>query len=191
MDAGKKSFLWLITVFVAPILLGTLLFFNLDWLGYSKGSVNYGTLIHPAFPAQLADLKMDDKPAVREQTIAKKWTMLYVETGECTQSCLDRLLLIKRVRLLMNEQMRRVRTTLVANSDVVKTIDRKQNHDLVLTHVDMASSKFLKQLPDIDKKPVYLIDPFGNLMMYYPQVDPNAKKMIKDLAKLLKYSHLG
>ena len=36
-----------------------------------------------------------------------------------------------------------------------------------------------------------LIDPLGNLMMYYPQVEPNAKKMIKDLAKLLKYSHLG
>lgn len=191
MDAGKKSFLWLIAVFVAPILIGTLLFFNLDLLGYKKGSVNYGTLIQPAFPAQLADLKKDDKPAIREQTIAKKWTLLYVETGECTQSCLDRLLLIKRVRLLMNEQMRRVRTTLVANGDVVKTIDRKQNHDLIVTHVDMASSTFLKQLPGLDKKPIYLIDPLGNLMMYYPQVDPNAKKMIKDLAKLLKYSHLG
>jgi len=191
MDAGKKSFLGLIAVFVAPILIGTLLFFNLDLLGYKKGSVNYGTLIQPAFPAQIADLKMDDKPAIREQTIAKKWTMLYVETGECTQSCLDRLLLIKRVRLLMNEQMRRVRTTLVANADVVKTIDRKQNHDLIVTHVDIASSLFIKQLPNLDKKPVYLIDPLGNLMMYYPQVDPNAKKMIKDLAKLLKYSHLG
>jgi len=191
MDAGKKSFLWLIVVFVAPILIGTLLFFNQHWLGYEKGSVNYGTLIHPAFPAKVADLTMDDKPAIREQTIAKKWTLLYVETGECKQPCLDRLLLIKRVRLLMNEQMRRVRTTLVTSSTVGKTIDKQENHNLVITQADMQSSDFLKQLPDLDKKPVYLLDPLGNLMMYYPQADPNAKKMIKDLSKLLKYSHLG
>lgn len=191
MDAGKKSFLGLVAVFVTPVLLGTLLFFNLDWLGYDKGSVNYGTLIQPAFPAQLADLKIDDKPAIREQTIAKKWTLLYVETDECTQSCLDRLLLIKRVRLLMNDKMRRVRTTLVTTNEIAKTIDKYENHDLVVANIDVDSSVFLKQLPNLDKKPVYLIDPLGNLMMYYPQVDPDAKKMIKDLSKLLKYSHLG
>lgn len=191
MDAGKKSFLWLVAVFVAPILLGTLLFFNLDRLGYKKGSVNYGVLIQPAFPAQVEDLKSGDQPAIREETLAKKWTMLYVETEKCEQACRDRLLLIKRVRLLMNEQMRRVRTILVSNSDVEKTIDKKENHNLVLANVEIESSIFLKQLPELDKKPVYLLDPYGNLMMYYPQADLDAKKMIKDLLKLLKYSHLG
>lgn len=191
MDAGKKSFVWLVVVFVAPILLGTLLFFNLDRLGYKRGSVNYGTLIQPAFPAKIEDLKVDDQPATRDETLAKKWTMLYVETGECNQVCLDRLLLIKRVRLLMNEQMRRVRTILVSTKEIGIGIDKNENHNLVLAHVDMNSSTFLKQLPDLDKKPVYLLDPYGNLMMYYPQEDLDAKKMIKDLLKLLKYSRLG
>jgi cytochrome oxidase Cu insertion factor (SCO1/SenC/PrrC family) len=37
---------------------------------------------------------------------------------------------------------------------------------------------------------VYIIDPLGNLMMYYP---PGAEPggMLKDLQKLLKYSQIG
>ena len=66
MHSGKKSFLWLITVFVAPILLGTLLFFNLEKLGFEKGSVNYGILVQPAQPTKPEDLKQDDSPAVVE-----------------------------------------------------------------------------------------------------------------------------
>ncbi len=191
MDAGKKSFLWLVAVFVMPIALGTLLFFNLDKLGFDKGAVNYGTLIQPAFPAQMHDLMQKDQPAVKEETLAKKWTMLYIEPDVCDQACVVRLQLIKRVRLLMNEKMRRVRTVLVSNQEVGSLISKKDNPDLVLTHVDIASSDFLEQFPELDKTPVYLLDPLGNLMMYYPQESPDIKKVIKDLLKLLKYSHLG
>ncbi len=191
MDAGKKSFLWLIAVFVAPIILGTLLFFNLENLGFEKGAVNYGTLIQPAFPAQIYDLKQLETKALRKDTLAKKWTMLYIQPNNCDKACLARLQLIKRVRLLMNEQMRRVRTVLVSNKAVGELVSAKENPDLVVTHVDMTSSEFLKQYPDLDKTPIYLLDPLGNLMMYYPQENPDIKKMIKDLLKLLKYSHLG
>ena len=193
MHSGKKSFLWLITVFVAPILLGTLLFFNLEKLGFEKGSVNYGILVQPAQPTKPEDLKQDDSPAVVEDVLTKKWTMLYIENIDndaCDDFCKARLRTIKRVRLLMNEQMRRVRTVLVSNNKVIKSISTKDNPDLVITEVTSGSG-FLKQFPEQQQKPIYLIDPFGNLMMYYPQPEPDLKKMIKDIRRLLKYSHLG
>ena len=37
---------------------------------------------------------------------------------------------------------------------------------------------------------VYIIDPLGNLMMYYP-ADADPGGMLKDLKKLLKYSKIG
>jgi len=191
MDAGKKSFLWLVAVFVAPIVLGTLLFFNLENLGIEKGSVNYGTLIDPAFPVKGIDLKQGSEPVVYEDTLAKKWTLLYIETTECNEFCLNRLLLMKRIRLLTNENMRRVRTLFVSNQKILDAVDKEQNKDLVIASIELNNSKFMKQFPDLDQSPVYLIDPFGNLMMYYPQADPDAKKMLKDLHRLLKYSHLG
>ena len=193
MDRGRKSFLWLIIVFVAPILIGTVLFFNLERFGFKKGSVNYGTLIQPAFPAKIYDLTQGNKKAIREDTLAKKWTMLYIQQEECGANCLKRLLLIKRVRLLMNEQMRRVRTVFVSNTAITHLISKKENPDLILANIntEQAQSVFLKQFPQLEARPIYLLDPLGNLMMYYPQEEPNAKKMIKDLLKLLKYSHLG
>ena len=191
MDAGKKSLLTLLAIFLAPVVLGTIFFFNLDNLGISKGSVNYGTLIQPAFPARVDGLMKDSLPAPKEQSLSKKWTMLYIETGRCKQFCLDRLLLMKRVRLLMNEQMRRVRTVFVSNKEVTSHINKEDNKDLVTAQVELPTSPFLKQFPKLEQKPIYLLDPLGNLMMYYPQDKPNAKKMIKDLKKLLKYSRLG
>lgn len=190
MDSGKKSFLWLVTVFIAPVLLGTLLFFNLDKLGFEKGSVNYGLLVQPALPTKLADLKQGDSPAIAKEVLTKKWTMLYIENDKCDETCVARLRLIKRTRLLMNEQMLRLRNVFVGSDEVGKTISTKDNPDLVITNVT-SNSEFLKQFPVQEKNPIYLIDPFGNLMMYYPQVEPDLKKMIKDIRRLLKYSKLG
>ena len=191
MDAGKKKFLTLIVVFLTPIILGTILFYNLERLGFEKGSTNYGTLVQPAIPSVVADLQQNDKAAVKEETIAKSWTFTYIEPTNCDQVCLDRLTLIKKVRLLTNEKMRRVRTLFVTNKTIVDSIDKSDYSDMVMTYVDTTDSEFLKQFPKLDSRPIYLIDPYGNIMMYYPQADLNAKKMIKDINRLLKYSQLG
>ena len=191
MDSGKKKFLMMVAVFVTPVVLGTILFFNLELLGIEKGSTNYGNLVHPALPAVVADLKQGDSVAVREETIAKSWTMAYVEPKACDQVCLDKLTLIKKVRLLTNEKMRRVRTLFVTSKAIESSIDKSQYNDMVMTNVINENSEFLKQFPYRETKPIYLIDPYGNIMMYYPQDDLNAKKIIKDINRLLKYSQLG
>ncbi len=200
MDSSKKSLVFMLAVFVTPILLGTLFFYNMERLGLKRASINYGTLITPAFPLKTANLVQSGQPAERSQTLAKKWTLLYIAPAFCDASCQEKLLLIKRVRLLMNEQMRRVRTLVVLKNGAVDAIDlqtRNKNPDLVYASVTPASltgeqeNDFLAQFPYRDKRPVYLIDPLGNLMMVYAQEKPDAKKMIRDLSRLLKYSRLG
>lgn len=191
MRSDQKKFLMLVAVFLLPVILGSLLFFSQDKIGYEKGSTNYGTIIQPARPAMLADLKQGNQDAIKEQTIAKSWTMTYIETNQCDQVCLDKLTLIKKVRLLTNEKMRRVRTLFVTNPDIEATIDKKEYKDMVFTNVTDANSEFTQQFPAQETKPIYLIDPYGNIMMYYPQKDLNAKKIIKDINRLLKYSQLG
>ncbi len=191
MRADQKKFLMLVAVFLLPVLLGSLLFFSQDKIGYEKGSTNYGTLIQPARPAKLMDLKQGNQDAIKEQTIAKSWTMTYIETDQCDQVCLDKLTLIKKVRLLTNEKMRRVRTLFVTNPAIESSIDKSQYKDMIFTNVSENNSDFTQQFPAQETKPIYLIDPYGNIMMYYPQKDLNAKKIIKDINRLLKYSQLG
>jgi len=56
-------------------------------------------------------------------------------------------------------------------------------------NVDMVDIE-VDGIPMQDAKRVYIIDPLGNLMMYYPPgADPGG--MLKDLKKLLKYSKIG
>ena len=191
MRSDQKKFLMLVAVFLLPVILGSLLFFSQDIINYEKGSTNYGTLIQPARPAKLADLKQGDIQAVKEETIAKSWTMAYLETEQCDQLCRDKLTLIKKVRLLTNEKMRRVRTLFVTNPEIENSIDKKEYKDMVFSNVTDSNSGFVQQFPAQETKPIYLIDPYGNIMMYYPQKDLNAKKIIKDINRLLKYSQLG
>ncbi|MEE9303249.1 MAG: hypothetical protein V3U84_05635 [Thiotrichaceae bacterium] len=190
MDQGKKSFLALVFVFVAPVVLGSLLFFNKEKLGISS-TVNYGELIVPAKPTLADGLMRDGKPAKGDQAISKRWTMLYIEPNECDSFCMDRLLLMKRVRLLLNEEMRRVRTTFVSPHAQLEAQLKKDYPDLNVRQVESASSIFIKQFPQLDKKPIYLLDPLGNMMMLYPDADPDYKFMIKDIKRLLKYSRVG
>jgi len=191
MNSNKKTLITLLVVFVTPVVLGTVLFFNLERLGFEKGSTNYGTLVHPALPAVMADLKQDEKAALKEDTIAKKWTLTYLAPTDCDQACLDKLSLMKRVRLLTNEKMRRVRTLLVTNESIANSIDKSKFTEMVVTYVSKDNSQFLRQFPEKQTNSIYLIDPLGNIMMYYPQDDLDIKKMMKDLGRLLKYSKLG
>lgn len=191
MNKGKKSLIALLIIFTAPVILGTLVFFNKERLGLGGSTVNYGTLVTPPIPLNINDLMLANQQAKKEQTITKKWTLLYIAPNECDAFCQDRILLMKRVRLLMNEEMRRIRTVLVSTDKTLEQNLKNDYPDFIFAQIESATSPFLKQFSQQDRKPVYMIDPLGNLMMLYPQEKPNHKLMIKDLKRLLKYSRIG
>lgn len=194
MNSSKRSFIILTASFLVPILLGTLVYIYRDNLGIGSKTVNYGTLITPARPTEPLDLQQGDKAANAKEVLQGKWTLLQIAPTECSQLCQDHLLLMKRIRTLMNEHMRRVRTVLVThNGQADHTAMKEKYPDLVLTHTNSAASTFIKQFEphDMRSAAIYLLDPLGNLMMVYPQADPDAKKILKDLKRLLKYSRLG
>jgi len=98
---------------------------------------------------------------------------------------------------LLEDDLRHVRLQL----EYLKPERVLDKHQIDATVVVFGSARFLSPeqaqynldiaQAELDKTPVYLLDPLGNLMMYYPQAKPDIKKVIKDLLKLLKYSRLG
>ena len=194
MNSSKRSFLIIVALFLIPILLGSLVYMNKESLGIGSKTVNYGTLIRPARPTEPLDLLQDDKAADAKEVLQGKWTLLQIAPAQCSQLCQDHLLLMKRVRTLMNEHMRRIRTVLVThNGRADVAIMKKDYPDFILTHTHSEKSTFIKQFEphDMNSAAIYLLDPLGNLMMVYPQADPNVKSILKDLKRLLKYSRLG
>jgi len=192
MTSGKKTLLLMIFVFVAPILIGTLMFLNADNLKMGEGSVNYGTLITPPVSIDVKGIDVAGKAADTEATARVKWTLLYIAPEACDDKCNARIALLKRLRLLTNENMRRIRTVAVfpqtpANEEKLAY----DNPDLVIATQGTEAATFLGQFPHQDENPIYVIDPPGNLMMYYAGDVPDIKRMLKDFKRLLKYSHTG
>ena len=191
MKQGKKSLYALFFTFLAPVILGTTIYFNKEQLGIGSNTVNYGTLVVPANPLKIDGLSIAGKAAIQENVLSKKWTLLFIAPNQCDTFCKDRLLLMKNVRLLMNEHMRRIRTVVISSNPILTDSLKYDNPNLVFANVESSSSVFLTQFKNKETMPIYMIDPLGNLMMFYPQPKPDHKMMIKDLKRLLKYSRIG
>ncbi len=191
MKQGKKSLYALFFIFLAPVIIGTTIYFNKEKLGIGTNTVNYGTLVRPATHLNIEDLSIAGKAATKENVLSKKWTLLYIAPNQCDELCKERLLLMKNVRLLMNEHMRRIRTVLISSDPALEVQLKDDNPNLVFANVESSSSDFLTQFKNKETLPIYMIDPLGNLMMFYSQPKPNHKLMIKDLKRLLKYSRIG
>ena len=190
--SGKRTLLLMIFVFVAPIVIGAVMFFNADNLKMGSATVNYGKLITPPVKVSIDGLTINGKAADLETTVRVKWTLLYLAPNNCDDKCNARIDLLKRLRLLTNENMRRIRTVAVFPK-VPENQDKLafDNPDLVISTQGDNAATFLSQFPNQEENPVYLIDPSGNLMMYYAGDMPDIKRMLKDLKRILKYSHIG
>jgi len=192
MTSAKKTLLLMIFVFVAPIIIGAVMFLNADNLKMGTGTVNYGKLITPPVKIEVDGLEIDGKAADVETTARVKWSLLYLVPEDCDGKCRARIDLLKRLRLVTNENMRRIRTVAV----FPQTPENKEklafdNPDLLIVTQGENASSFMNQFPNQSENPIYLIDPIGNLMMYYAGDEPDIKRMLKDLKRILKYSHIG
>ncbi len=93
--------------------------------------------------------------------------------------------------------MHRVQRVFVATGDCCDAgFLRNQHPDLVTVRATAAAAPLLARLPraggvdPLHAARVYLVDPNGNLMMYYaPGAKP--KDMLEDLQRLLQLSYIG
>ena len=69
---------------------------------------------------------------------------------------------------------------------------RRNQHAGLITMTDLSLARLLEEKRPAELLPggSYLIDPLGNLVMYFPpNLDP--KEMVGDIKHLLKLSHIG
>jgi cytochrome oxidase Cu insertion factor (SCO1/SenC/PrrC family) len=186
-------------VFVAPILVAWLMYFGAERGWMSGGTTNRGTLIEPprtlSLPGGMIGAAGQPFP---QDFLMGKWTLVYVGDLPCEAVCRETLHSLRQVRLAQGEEMRRVQRLFL-------TADRMQGElaGILADYPDLAVALFsegqagaLASQLDLDGPAmqgagrVYLVDPLGNLMMYYPRgADPRG--MVKDLERLLKYSQVG
>ncbi len=176
---NSKKELWiLLASFVLPIAFGSA-FFYLSPGSFTKSTVNYGEFVNPI-------ISTADRDVIFRQpsngTLQGVWTLTYV-TESCQQSCRKTLEDMNKIRILTNENMRRIQSLLLISGPV-----KDLNANVLLAQGSQKLAAQLKAFPD---NHLFLIDPLGNVMLHYNPEGLSIKRVLKDLKRLFKYSRIG
>jgi len=196
---NKRTMVLLFLMFLAPILFAIYLFNTHSSEGYV--TKNKGTLIRPAKELKNVNLTYfgNNKPyKLADQE--HQWVMVFIGAGECDDNCKHQLVVMRQTRLAQGGDFTRINRLYVMlnkQSDKFMKEVKEYHPDMdIVTGTSKQLTNITKQFKLADKiepgksNRIYIVDPIGNLMMYY-ELDANASDIAKDLARLLKVSQMG
>lgn len=199
----RRSRLTLILLFlvcIGPFILAWL------WFGFQGAfqmgdTTNTGELVHPARPLEPVSMPViAAREDIDEATVPveRRWTVVYVAAQGCGADCREVLWSTRQIRLSLGRDMGRIqRVLLLPEVEADREYLHDEHDDLMVLDLDAPQAEaFLRQLElDDGVDPVsggrlYIVDPLGNLMMYFaPGFDPD--DYMDDMKRLLRVSQVG
>jgi hypothetical protein len=160
-------------------------------------TTNAGTLVSPARPLQLGGLVLPDGAELSRNELRGRWAYVLFAPNGCDERCQTQLYLTRQIRLAMSKDIPRVQRLLILSEQPSPDLARQladEHADLRWVVQGERAGPLLQAFSGADFAPAgdqfFLVDPLGNLMMFYDLEVP-AKGMMKDLQKLLKISQIG
>ena len=158
------------------------------------GRTNKGTLILP--PIELYSLNIREKNGQKftSKQLEGDWGMLIIVGRQCDQQCKKVLNVTERVHVALNQNSDRVRRyVLVDNQSEQQTDSLPSGFDQMQSlfiNTALVKKKLQNAGINISGISILLVDPLGNIMMYYKN-NQIGKDVVKDLQKLLRVSNIG
>lgn len=118
--------------------------------------------------------------------------MMYSDVSACGSACQDALLRLRQSRLMLGNDMSRVARVFLHGNTPADTVFVETYHAGLLTRTDPALQDLLERQRPADTAGggIFLVDPLGNLVMYFaPDVSP--AEMVDDIKHLLDLSRIG
>jgi hypothetical protein len=182
---GRRIAFVVLALCAAPVVAAWLAYFV--WQPQSR--LNYGELIE-ARAISDPELRRLDRSPFRLSQLRGRWVLLQIDSGACAEGCGRKLLYMRQVRLAQGRDAERIeRMWLLADGSPPDAALLRDHEGL---HIARAPGPFLAEFP-ATRSPyyhIYLLDPLGNLILRFPS-DPDAQRMVKDLARLLRASRVG
>ena len=184
--SGRIKLLAIAALCLAPFAAAVIAYFY--W--QPQGGMNYGELIAPR-PLIDPPLRHLDQRAFRLSALKGKWILLQLDEADCAAACRAKLYNMRQVRLAQGREMERVeRVWLVLDEAPLETLLMREYDGTRMLRA--SGSPLLAEFPPPGgmRDHIYLIDPLGNLMLRFPK-DADPRRMLKDLARLLRASRIG
>jgi len=181
---GRLQLTLMALVFFGPLILAAWLYFSGEGLR-PEGKTNHGALLEPI--ANIGELLPDS--TINEQN---SWRLVYANDGACGESCEFALYTLRQSRLMLGKEMDRLERVFLHGDTTPDTVLLTEQHAGLITIRDSSLNELLynKTPAELSAGGYYLVDPLGNLVMYFPpEIDPS--DMVEDIKHLLKHSRIG
>ena len=183
---GRIQLLLIAAVFLGPLVLAAWLYFNGQELT-PEGRTNNGALLEPI--VNLADVL----PASQLHAASDgHWALVYADIGTCGEPCELALYTLRQSRLMLGQEMDRLLRIFLHGDTAPDRVLLAEEHKGLITLQDSSLADLLenKKPTELDAGGYFLIDPLGNLVLYFhPGIDPGA--MVEDIEHLLELSRIG
>ena len=174
--------LWLLlAVCAAPIVASYIAYY----VWQPSGHVNYGELVEPR-PVPDSGLAALDGSAFSFTILKGAWVLLVADSGKCDERCRTTLVYTRQVRLAQGKESERVQRVWLLTDDATPAAGLLAEHP-GLRVVRARDSEALRLITPEAVGQVHVVDPLGNLMMRFPN-DPDPRRMLKDVGRLLRHS---
>lgn len=184
--AGRIQLFLISLVFFGPLILAAWLYFSGTGL-QPDGRTNHGELLEPMI--NIGELLPDS--AVNEFGDGH-WLLIYSNNGACDAACENALYILRQSRLMLGQEMERLVRVFLHGNSAPDTVFIADEHQGLITLRDGDFSDLLtnKRPAELSAGGYYLVDPLGNLVMYFrPDIEP--ADMVDDIEHLLKLSRIG
>jgi len=183
---ARLQLLLIALVFLGPLMLAAWLYFSGSAL-QPEGRTNHGELLQP-----LVNIR-DVVPAspIHEHNDGY-WLLVYLNDEVCGAQCELALYTIRQSRLMLGKEMDRLVRVFLHGESPPDTVYLAGEHAGLVTLSDRDFSALLKNKRSLESPTggFYLVDPMGNLVMYFPP-DIEPSDMVEDIKHLLKFSRIG
>ena len=187
-----KSLLKLIGIvllFVMPVIYAWYLVFFTNFKMHSKG-VEHGLLISPII--QVGDFELAEPISHEIYQLIGKWTLVSFVENKCEKACEFQLYSLRQIWLALGKDGNKIQRLAIAkNNNLISSEQMKLSQGQLLLKDDKDSKDRLnsrfKSYSGFESESIYLIDPYGNLMMQYKK-GTNPSGIIKDLERLIRIS---
>ena len=183
---GRVQLILIAAVFLGPLALATWLYFGGQSLT-PAGRTNSGALLQPIVNLTEA------LPASPLHDVGDGyWSLIYTNQAVCDEACEYSLYTLRQSRLMLGREMDRLVRVFLHGDTPPNTVLLAEEHQGLVTLQDSKLDELLatKKPADLESGGYYLVDPLGNLVMYFePGIEPSA--MVDDIKHLLELSRIG
>lgn len=184
--SGRTQLILVALIFVVPLVAAVWLYYS-DSAPRPDGRSNHGELLTPVI-----NLRDELGDTALLQAADHQWALVYAQSGPCAEDCRQALHRMRQSRLMLGNDMSRVVRVLLHGSVAPDTLFLEEEHAGLVALQDPTASQALN-----DSRPrnlsaggLYLIDPLGNLVMYFPEDIP-PRQLVDDIEHLLELSRIG